>query len=41
MDKLVQGVPNGETIFIGGDLNVHIGKDSGALQKFMVAMDME
>ena len=29
MDELIQGLPNEENIFIGGDLNVHVGKDSG------------
>ena len=29
MDELIQGLLNEENIFIGGDLNVHVGKDSG------------
>ena len=29
MDELIQGLPNEENIFIGGHLNVHVGKDSG------------
>ena len=29
MDGLVQGIPESERIFIGGDLNGHVGKTSG------------
>ncbi len=27
MDDLMQGIPNEENIFIGGDLNGHVGSD--------------
>ncbi len=33
MDELNQGVPNKENIFIGGDLNGHVGKDNGSFEK--------
>ena len=33
MDDLMQGIPNEENIFIGGDLNGHIGRDSQGYEK--------
>ena len=33
MDDLMQGIPNKENIFIGGDLNGHIGRDSQGYEK--------
>ena len=33
MDALVQGIPESERIFIGGDLNGHVGKTSGGYER--------
>ena len=33
MDGLVQGIPESERIFIGGDLNGHVGKTSGGYER--------
>ena len=33
MDELIQGLPDRENIFIGGDLNGHVGKDSGGFRR--------
>jgi hypothetical protein len=33
MDEIILGVPNKEKIFIGGDLNGHVGKDSGGFER--------
>ena len=32
MDELMQGITQGEQIFIGGDFNGHVGKDRGGYE---------
>ena len=41
MDELIHGVPNEENIFIGGDLNGHVGKYHRVLKEFMEVTCME
>lgn len=33
MDGLVQGISEGERLFIGGDLNGHVGKANGGYER--------
>lgn len=39
MDGLILGIYEGERIFIGGDINVHVKKDSICIQESIVNMD--
>jgi exonuclease III len=40
LEDMVRGVPSSEKLFIGGDLNGHVGTGRGGLRRYMRVLDM-
>ena len=39
LEGLIQMIPKGEKVIIGGDLNGHVGRDGTAIKRYMEGMD--